>query len=46
MEVCHVTTIQSSSLIGPLPREEFVSAILEREKFSSFLAAKIFNIFG
>ena len=31
---------------GAVTRDEFVSAILSREKFSSYLTQKIFNLFG
>lgn len=31
---------------GGVTRDEFVSAILSRERFSSYLTTKIFNLFG
>ena len=31
---------------GCVTRDEFVAAVLAREKFSSYLTVKIFNIFG
>ena len=31
---------------GTVTRDEFVTAIMSREKFSSYLATKIFNLFG